>query len=308
MTRTFKSGAFQHAGDPAALDLVLRDHFGQASWGSVRKLIETGKVSVDGTRIVQTRYQVAPGSTVTLSMAAPKPRAGLAHGDDLVAHVDRHLIVVRKPPGLATVRREGEATHLEGVVQRWLARTEKKRARVFVVHRLDKVTSGLLVFARSEGIMRGLKDQFREHSTERQYVAIAHGRVPGGTLAFNLVRDRGDGMRGVTDNPERGQVSVTHVETVEALPACSRVHCRLETGRTHQIRIHLSHIGHPIVGDPVYTKDYRGRLLESPRTLLHAASLGFTHPVTGERMTFEQELPAIFGQFMAKHRAGGGAR
>ena len=132
---------------------------------------------------------------------------------------------------------------------------------------------------------------------------FAHGRVHEGTLSFRLVRNRGDGLRGVTKDPNLGTHSVTHVVAAEALARCTVVQCRLETGRTHQIRIHLAEIGHPVVGDTLYGRDYAGAAIESPRTLLHAAYLSFTHPRDRRRLEFEDPLPEDFRRVIERERA-----
>src|SRR5690606_26915582 len=137
------------------------------------------------------------------------------------------------------------------------------------------------------------------------YVAVAHGRVHDATLSYRLVRNRGDGLRGVTSDPVLGRHSVTHVVAQEVLARCTVVHCRLETGRTHQIRIHLAHRGHPVVGDALYGRDAPGPPIDSPRTLLHAASLSFTHPRDRRRLEFEDPLPKDFESVIRRERAVG---
>jgi 23S rRNA pseudouridine1911/1915/1917 synthase len=160
-----------------------------------------------------------------------------------------------------------------------------------------------MLFARSRTVQSHLKDQFRVHSTGRFYLALAHGRVHPGTLSFRLVRDRGDGIRGVTKTPHQGTHSVTHVTVREHFDRCTLIQCKLETGRTHQIRIHLSEVGHPLVGEPLYTKDFRGALIDSPRTLLHAAFLSFEHPITRQRRSFEVPLPSAFEDVLRRERS-----
>jgi 23S rRNA pseudouridine1911/1915/1917 synthase len=129
---------------------------------------------------------------------------------------------------------------------------------------------------------------------ERMYLCVAHGVVAPRTIVSNLVTDRGDGLRGSTSDPNRGKRAVTHVAVRQALRGATLCEVRLETGKTHQIRIHLAEAGHPLVGEPVYIRDYRGSLLTSPRLLLHAATLGFEHPITGERVALSSPLPPDF--------------
>jgi 23S rRNA pseudouridine1911/1915/1917 synthase len=129
---------------------------------------------------------------------------------------------------------------------------------------------------------------------ERMYICVAHGIVAPQTIVSNLIADRGDGIRGSTSDPNRGKRAVTHVTVRQALRGATLCEVRLETGKTHQIRIHLAEAGHPLVGEPVYIRDYRGGLLTSGRLMLHAATLGFEHPVTGERVSLSAALPPDF--------------
>ena len=134
------------------------------------------------------------------------------------------------------------------------------------------------------------------------------GVVEDATLVYRLIRNRGDGLRGVTDDPNRGKHSVTHVTQRERLGRCTVVQCRLETGRTHQIRIHLAQIGHPVVGDPVYGRDHQGPPIECPRTLLHASYLSLSHPVLRQRLSFEDPLPEDFEGWLRRERASAAER
>src|SRR5262249_31033658 len=160
--------------------------------------------------------------------------------------------------------------------------------RLRPVHRIDRETSGLMIFARTVDSERLLGLQFRNHSLHRVYVAVALGQVREQTIESNLVDDRGDGRRGSTKNSKLGKYAVTHVRPVERLPAYTVVECRLETGRTHQIRIHMSEAGHPLCGDKVYRGPFPGKPIidesGAPRVALHAAEIGFQHPITGEQL------------------------
>ena len=172
------------------------------------------------------------------------------------------------------------------------------------IHRLDKETTGVLVFARTHEAQERLKSQFRFHTTERRYLAIVHGHPKELTYRSNLVVNRGDGLRGSTENANLGKESVTHIEVLERFAQASLIRCRLETGRTHQIRIHLSEAGHPLLGERVYTRGFSGRQLSAPRVMLHAASLGFDHPLTGARITHELPLPADMADVLLRLRRG----
>jgi len=227
------------------------------------------------------------------------------------------VVVVEKPAGMTTTRhaeerhwparrRQLEPT-LDELLPGILAKIEKRKRKgppppVRAVHRLDRDTSGLMVFARSVAAERHLMQQFRRHATHRRYLAIARGKVAAQTISTRLVRDRGDGRRGSTRLPDVGKQAVTHVRPVERLGEYTLIECRLETGRTHQIRIHLAERGHPLCGEKVYHQPLFGPATPdesgAPRLALHAAELGFEHPVTGESMRFEMPLPEDLAAFL----------
>ncbi len=181
--------------------------------------------------------------------------------------------------------------------------------RLRVVHRLDKDTSGLVVFARTVAAERGLGKQFHAHSVTRRYLAIVPGFVPPQRIATRFVRDRGDGRRGSTADPNLGKEAITHVDVMERLSGYTLLACRLETGRTHQIRIHLAELGHPVCGDKVYhhLRDGSERPDRSgaPRLALHAVELGFVHPLTHENLHWEMPLPADLQAFRERLRTAG---
>ena len=295
----FKSKSFEYSGDGAsALDRVIRDQFAGASWAAVRKLISSNKVVINGKACGDPRVTLRAGDVVELNMAAPR-RGSAAAPDPLIEFVDADVVVVRKPIGIASERHKNESRNLEDVVRETLRRTgTRSSGRLRVVHRLDKVTSGLIVFARNDIAQKHLKEQFRAHTTGRRYVALAHGRVEAQSIDYRLVRNRGDGIRGTTSDAVQGYHAVTHVKPLEYYRDCTLVECRLETGRTHQIRIHLAARWSPVVGDPIYTKGFEGELLECSRTLLHAQSLAFDHPTQSRRLKFEQALPKDFEDYL----------
>jgi 23S rRNA pseudouridine1911/1915/1917 synthase len=306
MAYRFSSESFEsQSAEALPLDRVLKLRYPEASWNEVRRLITSGKVSVGDKRITDGRTLVAAGTQLKIAMTTPRALPGTVD-DKLVVFCDGHVVVVRKPEGISSIIHEIEPTSVEQQVRDWLSVKEKRRvAPLGIVHRLDKVTSGVMVFARNPAAKAFLKDQFRAHTVGRTYLAIVHGHVREGRLAFRIVRDRGDGLRGVTQDPRYGSFSATNIEVVEPMERCSLIRCRLETGRTHQIRIHLSYILHPIVGEPLYTAGYAGTLLQAPRVMLHAATLSFEHPAHRGRMSFDEPLPSNFEQFLARERARG---
>jgi len=302
--------------DRRLLDGAVRAEIG-VPWSEARQLIETGKISVAGQVVTDPRRQVRAGQALELRTRAPRPRTTRikALSEEIIAYVDVSVVVVRKPAGVSTVpfgdeSPEEQSNTLDALVRDVIARRDKIRGRapLGVVHRLDKATSGLLVFTRTMAAKKHLAQQFREHSVERRYLAIAHGEVPMRTHRSYLVADRGDGLRGsVPENllargAREGQLAITHVEPVEQLHGATLISCRLETGRTHQIRIHLAESGHPLLGENVYVRDYRGPRIAAPRQMLHAAELGFAHPDDERPMFFSEPPPADFTAILEQLR------
>lgn len=288
------------------------------------QLLRNRRVQIDGNLCQDGQRRLKVGEVVKIlphAIAAP-PTA-----DDIRVHfVDEHLVVVEKPSGLTTMRHAEEAqwtgrrqrreSTLDDLLPGVLAKSAsasrgkpKRSARppqVIPVHRLDRETSGLMVFARTTTAERSLVEQFREHSIDRMYLAIVTGEIAAQTIESHLARNRGDGKRGSVADPQAGQHAVTHVRPTEVVNGFTLVECTLETGRTHQIRIHLSEAQHPVCGD----KEYRGPLGQkpildrsgAPRLALHAAKLGFEHPLTGEAMHFETRLPRDLATWMRRLR------
>lgn len=231
---------------------------------------------------------------------------------------DADIVVVDKPPGLTTVRHADEMEQAGSRSRRFLPPTlidslagllkgpTHGRFRPRAVHRLDKETSGLVVVARTAEAESSLGKQFRKHSVERRYVALTRGNCKDQRIESTLVRDRGDGRRGSGGDSADGQHAVTHVRVIEVLADFTLVECRLETGRTHQVRIHLGEQGTPLCGERVYDRPRHGRPLpdtsQAPRPLLHAASLAIDHPRTGKRLTWTSDPPEDFQRVWARCR------
>jgi 23S rRNA pseudouridine1911/1915/1917 synthase len=255
---------------------------------------------------------------LALPAAATLPPQGV-----VIRHLDEHIVVVEKPSGINTVRHPAERAWperrklleptLEDIVPKLIAAREGRPRkgplpRLRVVHRLDKETSGLVVFARTVAAERALGKQFHAHTLMRRYLAVIPRHLPTQTIASRLVRDRGDGRRGSTTLKEMGKEAVTHVEVVEKLRGYTLLACRLETGRTHQIRIHLAERGHPVCGEKVYNRRYGAEPTpdrsRAPRLALHAAELGLEHPVSGEFLQWTMPLPEDLQAFVngLRHR------
>jgi len=278
------------------LDLLLVRHHPSMSRRKARDVIEKGQVSVDGRLVREAGRDVAEDADVVFDpnrTALPRARCSLP-----VLHEDGHVIVVDKPAGLLTVP-SAPGLHDEdtvlGRVQEYARRLKPRGGWAERVHRLDRDTSGALAFALSREARAGLIDTFRHHRIERGYLAIVEGepRAESGTIDAPLREEWVSGRRAVARPGEEQRPARTHWRVRERLPGAALLEVRLETGRQHQIRVHLAHAGLPILGDPVYGRPARSRPL-ARRPMLHAFRLAFAHPVTGERVSAESPPPPDF--------------
>jgi 23S rRNA pseudouridine1911/1915/1917 synthase len=252
------------------------------------------------------------GALPQQSVARQPPRSALPIP---IVYLDEHIVVVDKPAGLTTVRHADEKEEFGSRAQRFLPPTlvdllpallpGGPAGRVRAVHRLDKETSGLVVLARSAAAERHLGQQFRGHRVERTYLALVRGAASEGRIESYLVRDRGDGRRG-SDPEGRGQRAVTHIRVLEKLGDSTLLECRLETGRTHQVRIHLGERGTPLCGERIYDRPPHGRPAPdasgAKRPLLHAATLTLEHPATGKRLCWQAAPPKDMRDILARLR------
>lgn len=276
---------FAVAADEAGLrlDQVLPRHVAGLSRRKARSVIDIGGVFVDKARVKVAGRILRAGQVIEVNIGGAIERAGETPLAPRIVHVDDHVIVVEKPAGLVTAPTP-EASRGDLLDQ--LARAY---GEVYLVHRLDLPTSGLLVFARTRDANKRLGDAFKMHDVDREYRAVAVGVVT--TQKIEAPIDR--------------RHAVTHVEPLEALANATLLRVTLETGRTHQIRIHLAGIGHPVCGDRTHGGETeRAFLPRPPRLVLHAAVLGFTHPATGERVRWEAPLPPELAAWIARLRPG----
>lgn len=299
------------------LDQFLADQIESLSRSRVKRLIKQGAVSCDGGTIEDPSYKVKPGERYVLDMPAPVAAEPKPENIPLdVVYEDADLIVINKPAGMVVHPAAGNwnKTLVNALLHHCGASLSGIGGvlRPGIIHRLDKDTTGLIVAAKNDAAHAGLRRQFDEHTIERAYLAVVWGgpRPLTGTIDLPLARGGGDRQKMVIVRPHEtrdGKNAVTHYKVLErygksAEPTACLVECRLETGRTHQIRVHMSHMGHPLIGDATYGRGYQLLRSDAPedaqkavkafkRQALHAYVLGFEHPATGENLRFEAKIP-----------------
>jgi 23S rRNA pseudouridine1911/1915/1917 synthase len=292
------------------LDRALADSLPTLSRERLKVLTKSGALTrADGTAARDPATKVKGNETFTLSVPAPAP----AHNEPQqialgIVYEDEHLLVVDKPAGLVVHPAAGnrDGTMVNALLHHCGGSLSGIGgvARPGIVHRIDKDTSGLLVVAKHDLAHEGLARQFADHSIERRYLAIVSDvpRLLSGKIDAPLARSTHDRKKiAIVDDREhergKGKRAVTHWKRLSVLAGAALVECKLETGRTHQVRVHMASIGHPLVGDPVYGRtrsEHRALLKELGfhRQALHAAHLGFIHPVTKRRLSFDSALPS----------------
>jgi len=289
------------------------------SWSQLRTQLRKACVSLNDIVCIDEARRVTAGDVIAVGRQplAPPPLSKAVR----IHFADAHVVVVEKPSGMMTHRRPEERNWSaerksrqpsldEAVIELLVQRAEQhghSRPRgniVRCVHRLDRDTSGLLVFARNDEAEQSLVDQFRRHEVHRVYWAVVHGTPRDGTIVTHIARDRGDGRRGSSGNSKIGQRAVTHIRWMQQLGNYSLVECRLETGRTNQIRIHLAEKGHLVCGDVKYRQPFAAAAIDdvsgAPRLALHAAELGFVHPLTQEEVFFTMPFPLDLERFVQR--------
>ncbi|MDA0658880.1 MAG: RluA family pseudouridine synthase [Planctomycetota bacterium] len=292
-------------GAGCTLGTALRRWNPGTSWSQVRRLLLGRYVTVNRVLCLDEARRLMAGDVVVVE---PRPLPPPPSAHDIVVHfADQQVIVVQKPSGMISVRppqerhwsrqRRDLQPTLDELLERRFPESSRSRGkeRLYPMHRIDRDTSGLLLFARSPAAHDELVRQFASHRVARVYYALVRGGIEAQTIRTTLVRDRGDGRRGSTKDSSQGKHAVTHVRIRQILGEYRELECRLETGRTNQIRIHLAELGFPICGDG----KYRGPMGQdplpdeslSPRLALHAAQLGFVHPHSHEPVQFETPWP-----------------
>ncbi len=288
---------------------MLAAAFGDLSRTRLKQLIMQGNVSTDARVVSDPAHRVKPGAAIALDIPAPESVDVRGQAIPLtVVYEDAHLIVIDKPRGLVVHPAAGnrDGTLVNALIAHCgeSLRGIGGELRPGIVHRIDKNTTGLLVAAKTEQAHRSLGKQFAAHAIERAYLALVWGvpRVRAGVVDGNIGRSPLNRQKMTVLN-SGGKAARTHYKVVRTFgatntPTAALVECRLETGRTHQVRVHMAHIGHPLIGDPVYgrPRSVAGLSVTIGGQALHAAILGFQHPATHKPLKFQSEPPADFTQ------------
>lgn len=304
------------------IDKFLFERIANATRSKIQGAIKMGFVLVNN-QSIKANYKVRPNDEIVISLPEP-PRDNEVIPEEIpldIVFEDDHLLIVNKPAGMVVhpAFQNWSGTLVNALTYHFsqLPEMPNNEGRPGLVHRIDKDTSGLLVIAKSEESMTGLAKQFFDHSIERTYWALVWGELRGktGTVNVNIGRSPKDRKLTIAfPDGDMGRHAITHYKVIKELRYVSLIKCNLETGRTHQIRAHLKHIGHPLFGDTTYGGDkvVKGTQFSKyksfvencfkimPRQALHAKSLGFIHPISKKKMNFESELPEDFSEVLNK--------
>lgn len=302
MSETLQPTLHQTTGDGRRLDMLLAEAAGITRSAAAR-LIEDGQCTVDGKTETKTGAKVKPGAAVVLTIPVPKP--AIPQPEDIpldILYQDDDLAVVIKPCGMVVHPAAGNEDGT--MVNALLHHLEHLGSiggelRPGIVHRLDKDTSGLLLVAKNDAAQLSLSRQLQDRQMEKHYRALVEGslREDSGRIEAAIARSKKDRKKMAVD-PE-GREAITEWTVLARGRGCTLLDVHILTGRTHQIRVHTNHMGHPVCGDPIYGSD---RGIKVPRLMLHAYSLSFTHPTTGDRLTFTAPLPPAY---LAGLKSGG---
>ena len=297
--------------DDTRLDQSLSKAVPGVSRQRLKALILEGRLRVDGASVTDPSTRKLAGRAFELDIPPARPLEAEAQAIPLtIAFEDEHLIIVDKQAGLVV---HPAAGHADGTLVNALLHHCAGQLsgiggieRPGIVHRIDRDTSGLMVSAKTDRAHEGLARLFATHDIERRYLAIVHGRPnpSSGTVETLIGRSPHDRRKMCVTESQMGKRAVTHFRTVRMLDKAALVECTLETGRTHQVRVHMAHLGHPLIGDPMYEgrKRHSGAMVDGvrfARQALHAAVLGFVHPVTQENLRFESPIPEDMQQLFS---------
>ncbi|ENZ5544908.1 RluA family pseudouridine synthase [Enterococcus hirae] len=284
------------------IDKILTGLFNDYSRSQIQLWLKDGAVSVNG-QVVKANYKVKKNDEIVI--AVPEPETLSIEAEDIpleIVYEDEAVAVVNKPQGMVV---HPSAGHPNGTMVNALMYHVKDLSsingviRPGIVHRIDKDTSGLLMVAKNDLAHESLAKQLKDKTSLRKYVALVHGVIPHEKGTINAPIGRSKVNRKMQAVREDGKPAVTHFNVLERFNDFTLVELTLETGRTHQIRVHMKYIGYPLAGDPVYGPS---KTLKGNGQFLHAKLLGFTHPITGQKMVFEAPLPTIFEKTLEKLR------
>ncbi len=287
------------------IDGIISNKIDEVSRSYVVKLIEDGHVTVNGQVQLSKKIKLNVGDAIVVNMPEPEVLEVLAEDIPLdIVYEDDDLMIINKAIGMVVHPAPGNYTGT--LVNALMFHSEKLSSingviRPGIVHRIDKDTSGLLLVAKTDLAHKSLAAQLKAHTIKRKYIAIVHGSISTETGSINapIGRSAKDRLKmAVTER--NGKEAVTHFTVIERFKDYAYIECELETGRTHQIRVHMAYIGHPLLGDMTYT--VKKPKIKNEGQLLHAKTLGFVHPATGEYMEFDTEVPELFHVMMKKIR------
>ena len=294
------------------LDRALAAAIPTLSRERLKALVSSGAVALDGAVRRDPALKVKGGEAVRVAIPPPRPSAACAEDIPLsILFEDEHLLIVDKPAGLVV---HPAAGNLDGTLVNALLHHCAGRlsgiggvARPGIVHRIDKDTSGILVVAKTDRAHAGLAAQFANHSIGRRYLAVVAGlpAPPAGRVETNLARSDANRQKIAVVRAPKGKHAITHYRVLEPLKGAALVECRLETGRTHQVRVHMAHLGHPLIGDPVYGQGRMADLCNAlgfHRQALHAASLALEHPISRSKLLFESVAPPDIQELLSRLR------
>ncbi len=296
------------------LDRALAMALPDISRARIQALLEMGALEISEKKADQLSSKKYAGQPFKLTLPAPRPDKAAPQDIKLsIVFEDDHLIIVDKAAGMVV---HPAAGHPDGTLVNALLHHCKGELsgiggvqRPGIVHRIDRDTSGLLVVAKSDKAHEGLANLFAAHDIERRYLAVTYGMPipPAGRIETHIGRAHHDRKKMAVVDTEYGKYAVTHYKTIRTQKSASLIECRLETGRTHQVRVHMAHIGHPLIGDPLYAIRRKAILIgpnrsKFDRQALHATSLGFIHPITGEKLYFESPLPRDMQELLIEIR------
>lgn len=312
--QSIKSGFVPEIKKKQRLDAALAGFLGDLSRERIKQLISSGDLLIDGAVFTDPASKKCGGKPFSLTVT--EQIDGPAQPQDIpldIVFEDDHLIVINKPAGLVV---HPAAGHRDGTLVNALLHHCKGQLsrmddpqRPGIVHRIDKDTSGLMVAAKTDKAHDGLAALFAAHDIERRYLAICNGRPmpPSATIEGNIGRSNVHRKKMAVVGDDKGKTAITHYTTKEPLNGATLIECSLETGRTHQVRVHMSHIGHSLIGDPLYGTRQKSLLsrrkdIQFCRQALHAATLGFIHPITGEKLLFNRNFPLDMQELFSKLR------